>query len=87
MPPSLNDSVINPHRLSSVCQQSSSSSQNTTPELQAYSIHGQILPDQSNNTPPMSTKNGGRNIYGCMVDVSELTHEQLQHHAVNVTSA
>ena len=32
--------------------------------------------------PPASTKNGGRNIYGCMVDVSKLTPEKRQHHAV-----
>ena len=36
VPPLLNDSVINPYQLSSVRQQSSSSSQNTTPESQAY---------------------------------------------------
>ena len=40
VPPPLNDSVINPPQMSLVCQHSSSNSQNTTPELQAYSIHG-----------------------------------------------
>ena len=32
--------------------------------------------------PPPTTNNGGRNIYGCMVDVSKLTQAQGQHHAV-----
>ena len=31
---------------------------------------------------PPSTNNGSRNIYGCMVDVSNLTSAQLQQHAV-----
>ena len=38
VPPSLNDSVNNPTQLSSFCQHSSSSSHNTTHELQASSI-------------------------------------------------
>ena len=33
--------------------------------------------------PPSPTKNGSRNIYGCMVDVSKLTPaQQQQQHAV-----
>ena len=40
-----NDPLINPTQLSSVCQQSSSSSPNTTHELQAYSIPVQTSPD------------------------------------------
>ena len=32
--------------------------------------------------PPPSAKNGSQNIYGCMVNVSKLTPEQLQQHAV-----
>ena len=32
--------------------------------------------------PPPSTNNGGRIIYGCMVDVSKFTLEQRQQHAV-----
>ena len=40
VPPSLNDLVINPPQLSSVRQQSSSSSQNITPESQASSRPG-----------------------------------------------
>ena len=80
--PPLNDSVINPTQLSLVFQQSSRSSHNTTNELQAASIPGQTPPDPSNTMPPMSTNNGGRNIYGCMVDVSKLTSAQRQQHAV-----
>ena len=82
LPPPLNDSVINLHQLSSFFQQSSSSSQNTTPELQAYSIPGCTSPDPANTIPPPSTKNGGLNIYGFMVDVSKLTLTQRQQHAV-----
>ena len=37
VPPTLNDSVINPPQMSSVCQQWSISSNNTTPESQASS--------------------------------------------------
>ena len=74
--PPLNDSVVNPHLLSSVCQQSSRSSQNTMPESQASSIPGRTSADPSNTMPPHSTKNGGRNIYGCMVDVSKFTPAQ-----------
>ena len=32
--------------------------------------------------PPLSTKIGSRNIYGCMVDVSKLTPAQRQPHAI-----
>ena len=82
VPPQLNDSVINPTQLSSVGQQSSSSSHNIIHELQASSIPGWTSPDPSNNIPPPSANNGGRNIYGCMVDVSKLTLAQRQQHAV-----
>ena len=77
-----NDSVINPTQLSSVRQQSFRSSHNTTHELQASSIPGRTSPDLSNTMPTPSTNNGGRNIYGCMVDVSKLTPAQQQQHAV-----
>ena len=82
MLPPWNDSVINPTQLSSVRQQSSRSSHNTTHELQAFSIPGRTSPDLSNNMPPPSTNNGSRNIYGCMVDVSKLTPAQRQQHVV-----
>ena len=82
MLPPWNDSVINPTQLSSVRQQSSSSSHNTTHELQASSIPGRTSPDPSNTMPPPSTNNGSHNIYGCMVDVSKLTLAQLPQHAV-----
>ena len=82
MLPSWNDSFINPTRMSYVCQQSSSSSHNTTHELQASSIPGRTSPDPSNTMPPPSTNNGSRNIYGCMVNVSKLTPAQRQQHAV-----
>ena len=71
--PPFHDSVINPHQMSLVCQGSSRSSQNTTPELQASSIPGRTSPDLSNTMPPPSTNNVTRNIYGWMVDVSNLT--------------
>ena len=74
--PSCNDPFINPTQLSSVRQQSSSSSPNTTHELQVSSIPGRTSPDPSNTMPPPSTNNGTRNIYGCMVDVSKLTPAQ-----------
>ena len=64
------------------CQQSSISSHNRTHDLQASSIPGRTSPDPSNTIPPPSTNNGGRNIYGCMVDVSKLTPAQRQQHAV-----
>ena len=73
--PPLNDSVINPTQLSSVCQQSSISSHNTTPEFQASSIPVRTSPDPSNTMPPPSTNNGSRNIYGCIVDVSKLNRQ------------
>ena len=82
VPPLLNYSVINPLHMSSVCQQSSRSLQNTTYELQASSVPGRTSPDLSNTMPLPSTKNGSRNIYGCMVDVSKLKPAQRQHHAV-----
>ena len=81
MLPQWNDSVINPTQLSFVPQQSSSSSHNTTHELQASSIPGQTSPDPSNIMPPPSANNGSCNIYGCMVDVSKLTPSQRQQHA------
>ena len=74
----LNNSVINPPQLSSVCQQSSRSSHNTTHEFQASSIPGRTSPDPSNTMPPPSTNNGSRNTYGCMVGVSKLTPAQQQ---------
>ena len=73
VPPPFNDSVNNPPLMYSVSQQSYISSQNTTPESQAYSIPGGTSSDPSNTIPPPPTKNGGRNIYGCMVDVSKFT--------------
>ena len=80
--PPWDDSVINPTQLSSVCQQSSSSSNNKTHELQASSIPGRTSPDLSNTTPTPSINNGSRNMYGCMVDVSKLTPAQQQQHVV-----
>ena len=82
MLPQWNDPFINPTLMSLVRQQSSSSSPNTTHELQASSIPGWTSPDPSNTMPPPSTNNGSRNIYGCMVDVSKLTPAQRQHHVV-----
>ena len=81
----LNDPFINPTHMSSVCQQSSSSSPNTTHELQAPSIPGRTSPDPSNTMPPLSTNNGSHNIYGCIVDVSKLTPAQQQQHAIDRT--
>ena len=78
----LSDSVINPTQLSSVLQQSSSYSHNRMHELQTSSIPGRTYPDMSNTMPLMSTNNGGRNIYACMVDVLNLTPSQRQQHAV-----
>ena len=82
MIPPWNDPFINPTKLSSFRQQSSRSSHKTTHELQASSIPGRTSHDPSNTMPPPSTNNGSRNIYGCMVDVSKLTPEQRQQHAV-----
>ena len=82
MLPPWNDPFINPTQMSSVRQQSSSSSPNTTHELQASSIPGRTSPDPSNTMPPPSTNNGSRDIYGCIVDVSKLTPAQRQQHAV-----
>ena len=80
--PPWNDPFINLNQLSSVRQQSSSSSPNTTHELQASSIPGRTSPDPSNTMPPPSTNDWSHNIYGCMVDVSKLTSAQRQQHAV-----
>ena len=82
LPPPLNDLVINPPQLSSICQQSSSSSHNTTHELQDSSIPGPHSPDPSNTMSPLSTKNGSHNIYGCMSDVSNLTPTLLQQYSL-----
>ena len=71
--PPWNDLFINPTQLSSVLQKSSSSSHNTTHELQASSIPGRTSPDPSNTMPPPPTNDGNHNIYVCMVDVSKLT--------------
>ena len=65
-----------------VCQKSSSSSPNTTHDLQASSIPGRNYPYPSNTMPPPPTNDGNHNIYGCMVDVSKLTPAQRQQHAV-----
>ena len=82
VPPLLNDSIINPAQMSLFRERSSSSSHNTTHELQASSIPGRTSPDPSNPMPPPSTKNGSCNIYGFMVDVSKLTPAQRQQHYV-----
>ena len=58
MLPPCNDPFINPTQLSLVHQQSSSSSLNTTHDLQASSIPGRTSPDPSNTMPPPSTNNG-----------------------------
>ena len=84
VPPPLNDSVINLPQLSSVSQQTSSSSHNTSPESEASSIPGRNSSDPSNTTPLLSTHNLGCNIYGCMVDVSKLTPAQQQHNTVRL---
>ena len=76
-----NNPFINLTQLSSVCQQSSSSSPNTTHELQASSIPSRTSPYPSNTMPPPSTNDGSCNIYRCMVDVSKLTPAQQQQHA------
>ena len=82
VPPLLNNSVINPPQLSSVGQQSSRSSHNTTHELRASSIPGWISPDPSNTMLPPSNNNGSFNIYVCMVYVSKLTPEQRQQNSL-----
>ena len=51
-------------------------------ELQATSVPGRTYPYPLNTIPPPPTKNGSRNIYGRIIDVSKLTPEQQQHHAV-----
>ena len=56
VPTPLNYSVINPTQLSSVCQHSSISSHNTTPELQASSIPSRNSPDPKSTMPPPSTR-------------------------------
>ena len=57
---------------------------NTTHELQASSIPGRTSPDTSNTMSLPSTNNGGRDIYGYMIDVSKLTlaQQQQQQYAV-----
>ena len=82
VPPPFNDSFINPPQLSSVFQQSSRSSQNTITELQSSSTPGRTSPYPSNTMPTPSTKHGISNIYGWMVDVSNLTPSQWQQNAV-----
>ena len=62
--PPWNDPFVNSTQLLLVCQQSSSSSPNTTHEFQASSIPGRTSPDPSNTMPPPSTNDGNRNIYG-----------------------
>ena len=74
--PPLNDSVIIPPQLSSVCQQSYTSAQKKTLDSQAYSIHGGTSSDPSNTVPPPSTKSGSPNVYGCMLDVSKTKPSQ-----------
>ena len=73
---------INPTQMSSVRQNSSISSPNTTHELQDSSIPGRTSPDPSNTMPQLSTNDGSRSIYVCMVDVYKLTPAQRQQHAV-----
>ena len=81
--PPWNYQFIKPTQLSSVFQKSSSSSPNTTHDLQASSIPGLNSPYPSNTMPPPPTNDGKQNIYGCMVDVSKLTPaQQQQQHAV-----
>ena len=80
--PSWNDPFINPTQLSSVRQQQSSSSPNTTHELQASSIPGGTSPDPSKTMPPPPTNNGSRNIYGCIVYVSKLTPAQRKQNDI-----
>ena len=82
VPTPLNDSVINTPQLSSVCQHSPRSSHNTMSESQASSIPGQTSADPSNTMTLTSTKNRSINIYECMVNVSKLTPEQQQQHAI-----
>ena len=82
IPPPLNDLVINPTQLSSVCQHSSRSSQNTMHELQDSSMPSRTSLYPPNTMPLTSTKNVSRNIYGFMVDVYKLTPAQRQQHAV-----
>ena len=84
MLPPWNDPFINTTQLSSVRQQSSSSSPISTHELQASSIPGRTSIYPSNTMPPPSTNNGSRNIYVCVVDVSKLTPAQQQQHAVKL---
>ena len=61
VPPPLNDSVNSLPELSSVFQQSSISSHNTTQYSQAYSIPSGTSDDLSNTMPLPSKKNGSRN--------------------------
>ena len=68
--------------MSSVLQKSSSSSPNTTHDLQASSIPGRNSPYPSNTMPPPPTNDGNQNIYGCMVDMSQFKPAQRKQHAV-----
>ena len=82
VPPPLNDSVVNPPHMSLIFQQSYSSSQNTTPELQASSIPGGTSPYPSNTMSPPSTNNLSCDICRCMLDLSKLTSAQRQQNAL-----
>ena len=55
---------------------------NSTPGKLTSSIPGRNSPYPSNTMPPPPTNDGNHNIYGCMVDVSKLTPEKRQQHAV-----
>ena len=86
VPPLFNDSVIKPPQLSSVGQQSSRSSKNTTHELQYSSIPGWTSPHLSNTIPPLSTNNRSRNIYlSCPRFVN--SHPALHRTLLVITSA
>ena len=82
VPNPFNYLVINPPQLSSVRQQSFSSSHNTTHEQQTSLIPGRTSPDPSNTIALPSTNIGSRNIYGCIVGVYKLTPAQQQQHAL-----
>ena len=82
LPTLLNDRFINPPQMSLVSQQSSSSSQNTTPDPQASSITGHTSADLSNTMPPPFTKKRNHNICVFMVDVSNLALAQWQNNAI-----
>ena len=78
----MNDSVMYPTQMYSVCQQSSISSQNIVHELQASSIPSWNSPDPLNTMSTTSSNKLSHNNYGRMVDVSRLTPAQLQQHDV-----